>query len=81
MHSSGLSALDFLDEVDGVDSMEDMSPSMEAEAVVVPESVLTLSDDIIQELSQGVDPLAESDNYGIELYQHVVDILNRHVAT
>ena len=74
MYSSGLSALDFLDDVHnqyGVDSVDDVPPSVEAEAVVVPESVLTISDDIIQELSQRVNPLAESDNYGIELYQEI----------
>ena len=84
MHSSGLSALDFLDEVDdtyGVDDADDaMEAPLEAETVAVPESVLTFSDAVLRELAQRVNPLSESDNYGIDLYQEAVDILTHHLA-
>ena len=43
----------------------------------VPESILTISDAVLQELAQGVNPLLASDNnyYGIDIYQEAVDIL------
>ena len=84
MHSSGLSALDFLDEVDdmyGVDDVDDPEASVGVETVTVPESVLTVPDAVLQELTQRVNPLAESDNYGISLYQEAVDLLNHQLST
>ena len=83
MHSSGLSALDFLDEVDdmyGVDDGDLLEASVGAETVTVPESVLTVSDAVLQELAQRVNPLAASDNYGIDIYQEAVDILTHRLA-
>ena len=84
MHLSGLSALDFLDEVNdmyGVDDVDNVEASVEAETVTVPESILTVSDNILWELVQRIDPLSESDNYEIDLYQEAVDILIHHLAT
>ena len=84
MHSSGLSALDFLDEVDetyGIDHVDDAEANVESETVTVPESILTISDAVLQELAQRVNPLAESDNYGIDLYQEAVDVLTHHLVT
>ena len=85
MHSSGLSALDFLDEVDdmyGVDDMDDVEASVRGpETVTVPESILTVSDAVLQELAQRVNPLSASDNYGIDIYQEAVDMLTQHFGT
>lgn len=86
LHSSGLSALDFLDDVDetyGIDDVDDMETeaNVEAETVTVPESILTVSNAVLRELAQRVNPLAESDNYGIDLYQEAVEILTNHLAT
>ena len=63
-----------LDEVDmyGVDDPE---ASVRVETVTVPESVLTVLDAVLQELTQRVNPLAASDNYAIDMYQDAVDIL------
>ena len=83
MHSSGLSALDFLGDVDetyGVDDVDD-AETVEAETVTVPESILTISNATLQELAQRVNPLAESDNYGIDFYQEAVEVLTNHLAT
>ena len=55
--------------------------SVEAETVTVPESILTISNALLQELAQSVNPLAESDNYGIDLYQAAVEVLTNHLAT
>ena len=53
--------MDEVDETYGIDHVDDA----EAEASVepVPESILTVSDAVLQELAQRVNPLAESDNY------------------
>ena len=83
MHSSGLSSLDFLDEVDelyGVENSGDVSSVEPAESVAVPETVLSISDATLQQLSQTVHPLAESDNYGIDLYLDAVQVLTRHIT-
>ena len=79
MHSCAVSALDFLDEVDeryAIDDMDDIEAeaSVEAETVTAPEFVLTVSDAVLRELAQRVKPLADSDDYGIDLYQEAVDI-------
>ena len=51
----------------GVDDVDDaMEAPLEAETVAVPEFIL-------QELAQRVNPLSESDNYGINLYQEAVE--------
>ena len=85
MHSSGLSALDFLDEVDdmyGVDGVDDVEASVRGpETVTVPESILIVSDVVLQELAQRVNPLSASDNYGIDIYQEAVDILIQYFGT
>ena len=65
----------------GVDDVDDVGASVGAETVTVPESILTVSDIILQQLAQRIDPLSESDNYGINLYQEAVDILIHHLAT
>ena len=74
MHSYALIAPDFLNEVDetyGIDDEDDVEAeaSVEAETVTVPESVLTISEAVLRELAQRVNPLADSDNYGINLMQ------------
>ena len=38
--------------MDGVDGMDDKEPSVGAETVTVPQSILTVSDTILQELAQ-----------------------------
>ena len=62
VHSSGLSALDFLDKVDdmyGVDDVNDVEASVgAAETVAVPETILTVSDAVLQELARRINFLA-----------------------
>ena len=65
----------------GVDDVDDPEASVGVETVTVPESVLTVPDAVLQELTQRINPLAESDNYGISLYQEAVDLLNHQLST
>ena len=69
LHSSGLIALDFLDNVNddyGV-SVNDPMPPLETESVVVPETQFTLITIDFESLKDSVDPLQNSENYGIEI--------------
>lgn len=78
LHSSGLTALDFLDQVDDAYGIEphDIVVPDDSEGVAVPESRVVIPEADTQRLMQHVDPLAYSDNYGIELYQRTLDFLH-----
>lgn len=76
MQRSGLTAFDFFDPIDenqyGVDE-EGMVPDVEdSERVAVPQGRLNLSAEHLSELETNFNPLAESNDYGVELYQEVV---------
>ncbi len=43
--------------------------------VLVPECSFSLSEENTAHLQLTVDPLSESDNYGIELYENTLDLL------
>ena len=76
MQHSNLTALDFFDTVDvtyGVDDDEGLVPDEENTAVVVPE--YHISEDHLHRLQQCVDPLAPSDNRGIDVYEHTLQFL------
>ena len=72
LHRSGLTALDFLGvvnenygiEEDGLTAHED-----DEGGVIIPENNFALTDEHMLQLQQQVNPLAESRNHGIELYE------------
>ena len=73
LHSSGLVALDFFDKVSddfGI-SDDDPMPAAESESVVVPEVQFSLQDTAFQQLKETIDPLQQSDSYGIDIYTSV----------
>ncbi len=77
---SGLVALDFFDIVDdnyGV-SIDDPSAYPDSESVTVPDGQFNLEPDELAELQGTVNPLQESNNYGIDLYMAVLDFINTH---
>ena len=76
LHSSGLTAMDLLDQVDetyGIDEVERIDTG--DEGVHVPETTLTLSSATLQQLQRDVDPLCNSENNAIELYERALHIL------
>ena len=80
LQHSGLVALDFMDNVDnsyGVDTNEPTPLEENTGAVRVPENNLHFSDEVLSQLQAGVDPLAESSNHGIELYEQAISILSQ----
>ena len=79
LHSSGNTALDFFSAVDntyGIDFSDALSLP-EENAVVVPQSQLVIPDATLQILKDQIDPLANSDNYGIELYEQTVAFIEQ----
>ena len=77
LHSSGLCALDFLQDVGqsyGIDHDETAVPASD-DGVSVPESRLAIPEPDLQRLKHQLDPLSNSDNYGTELYEQVVDFV------
>ncbi len=78
LRSSGLSALDFFESVNNNygSSIDDEIPSPEPDSVNVPRGRFHLSDQAQLQLSSVVDPLQDSDNYGIDLYLSVMEYLH-----
>lgn len=75
LHSGNLSALDILQPVDnyGIETDEILSVSSDGD-VTIPETVVHLSAATINRVQQ-VNPLMSSDNYGIDIYERILDIL------
>ena len=76
LRQSGLVALDFFEGVDeryGV-AEEGLATDVDATSVEVPENTFHLDDEHFEELRQRVDPLSESNSYGIDLYLQTLDL-------
>ena len=44
--------------------------------IVVPTIQVDISDEQIEELKATIDPLSDSDDYGVDIYQRTLDFLN-----
>lgn len=78
LRNSGLVAVDFFDSDFEVydSSSENYDPGDENEGIVVPSTTLNLSEEELEELRATVDPLSQSDDYGISLYQETLQFLH-----
>ena len=56
-------------------------PSAELQHVVIPRSSIILDDAQFSALQAIVDPLADSDNYGIELYEQARSHIRHMLST
>ena len=65
--STSSELLDIVDE--NVYGVEECGLTTSGEDVVIPASRVSLTRDQERALQQAISPLAESDNYGIELYE------------
>ena len=73
LRHSGLAAVDFFDSVpDDYGTEEDGVSPDNSEGVEIPSASIHLSDEQLQLLQDRVNPLAESDNFGVELYEQVL---------
>ena len=80
LQHSGLVAVDFLQNVDlsyGIDN-KSPTPLEEDPGVVVLENTLSLPPETLSRLQASVDPLAPSDNHGIELYEQALPIVTQN---
>ena len=82
MQNSGLTEMDFFDAVDNSYGLDDNEMNLasvpnDENSVTVPPSRFALSQQqrsVLQEA--GIDPLSESNNYGIELYEAIIALLS-----
>ena len=75
---SGLTAMDFFDIVDesyGVDEEGLVPPEDDDEGVEIPRNTIELSEQQLTELTETIDPLGDSDDYGISIYVRTVQYL------
>ena len=82
LRQSGLVALDFFDGVDesyGV-TEEGLSTDNDAFQVEIPENTFRLEDEHFDQLRRQIDPLSQSDNYGIDLYLQTLDFFRLLIA-
>ena len=83
LHSSNLHAIDFFSDVGedyGVDPDESIIPTAENSVVAVPECRLVIPDADRERLQQEFNPLAESENYGIDVYEQVTEFIENVVG-
>ena len=82
LRNSGQIAVDFFDnanELYGVDFEDNSIPEerdSEDAGIVIPTIQVNLDDDQIEELKATIDPLASSDDHGLDIYQRTLDFLN-----
>ena len=80
LQQANLPALDFFDSVDATYGVsEDELVPVAEEGVHLPETRLNITPESLAVLQLHVNPLAESENFGIELYEATVTFLETHV--
>ncbi len=79
LHRSGLASVDFFQDVEdlyGIDYEEIPVSGDNDRSVVVPQTNIAMSDLVVHQLRERVNPMDRSSNYGIELYETAVEIVN-----
>ena len=69
---SGLAAVDFFEVADELYGVDDEGLLVDDSSVDVPIMSFRPTEEHQQELQSTIDPLSESSNYGIELYEQTV---------
>ena len=85
LRNSGLVALDFFDSVPetyGIDSDLGVSGDEDdAEGVEIPPTEIDLSSENISELQSTVNPLSDSDGFGVDLFMQTLQIVETFTST
>ena len=81
LKNSGLTAMDFFDIIDDNYGVEEdgLVPEEDDEGVEVPRNTLQLSEQQLSELQEAIDPLADSEDYGISIYTRTVHYLDNNL--
>lgn len=80
LHRRGLVAIDFLENVDDSYGISEDGLSTNDSTVEIPSNTFHLRDDHFQELKRTIDPLSDSNNYGIDLYQECLGFFTMMVS-
>ena len=80
LQMSGLSAVDFFNSVDEFFGVEEDGLTVDDNSVAIPNILFHLTEEHQHDLEETVNPLAESSNYAIELYQQTVAFVSTCVA-
>ena len=79
----GLVALDFFDVVNvdyGINTNDPLINNDGEDQIETPESTIQLTNEQLTHLQATINPLSDSDNYGIELYVQTLDIVQQMLA-
>lgn len=77
LRNSGLVAFDFFDtNLNSYGSSSDYVLSESTEGINIPATHLNLNDEQLDELRALIDPLSQSDDYGLDLYRGTLQYLN-----
>lgn len=80
LQQSGLTAMDFFETIDedyGIDPDGPTAPDLDEDqnGIIIPQTTLKFSDADTALLHQSVDPLAPSQDFGIDLYEQTVALI------
>ena len=77
LRNSGMAAVDFFNNVpESYGTDEEGVPANDSEGVQIPQTNIRVSAQQLEQLQDHINPLADSENFGIELYQQVLDIIH-----
>lgn len=77
LRHSGMTAVDFFETVDEAYGVED---GLAAEDdIILPQLSFHFADEHLQQLRDSINPTANSNNYGIELYQQTLAFINTKI--
>lgn len=80
LRNSGLTALDIFENVDstyGIDEDAPVPSHSDASIIEVPHCAYQISDIDLASLKLAIDPLQQSNEYGIDVYERTLQFLNR----
>lgn len=80
LRNSGAVAVDFFDHVEDNYGVEEEGVVMNDGGVEIPENRIQLSGAQYSELQSRIDPLTDSDDFGVELYERTLDFLQTVVT-
>ena len=80
MQCSGQIALDFFNTVDDIDEENQTREDSNGTDITVPQGRFALTEEHLHELQTLVNPLQESENHGIELYERTLTFVHYIVS-
>ena len=79
LHSSRLVALDFFDNISSTFGTSDDDPMPPIEIIIIPETHFYLEPALFEQLKRTINPLEQSENYGIDIFISVKEYIQHHI--